>query len=99
MPIISYQNIGVRDVAEDKNSKAAWRSLPRQLHRSARLRLAVIDAMISLDELSVFPGWRLERLRGDRLGQYSIRINAQFRICFEWDGKDAANVRSVFRNS
>jgi toxin HigB-1 len=52
--------------------------------RQAWKRLEILDAAISLAELGAFPSNRLEALRGDRAGQYSIRINMQWRICFEW---------------
>jgi proteic killer suppression protein len=47
-------------------------------------RLSILNAALSLDTLRALPGNRLEALRGDRLGQYSIRLNQQWRICFEW---------------
>ena len=52
--------------------------------RQAWKRLEILDAATSLDELRALPSNRLEALRGDRSGQYSIRINMQWRICFEW---------------
>jgi len=52
--------------------------------RQAWKRLQILDAATSLDDLRALPSNRLEALRGDRNGQYSIRINAQWRICFEW---------------
>ena len=52
--------------------------------RQAWKRLEILDAATSLDDLRGLPGNRLEALRGDRRGQFSIRINAQWRICFEW---------------
>lgn len=52
--------------------------------RQAYRRLEVLDAAVSLDELRALRSNRLEALRGDRAGQLSIRINAQWRICFEW---------------
>ena len=58
----------------------------------ARKKLELLDAAISLDVLSNVPGNRLEKLRGDRKGQWSIRINNQWRICFTWNGQDAFNV-------
>jgi toxin HigB-1 len=62
--------------------------------RAARRKLEMLDAANSLDDLKIPPGNRLERLAGDRAGQYSIRINDQWRICFEWnDG--AHNVEIV----
>jgi toxin HigB-1 len=52
--------------------------------RQAEMRLDRLDAARSLSDLRALPGNRLEALRGDRAGQYSIRINDQWRICFEW---------------
>lgn len=92
MAIRSYRDDGTRDIAESVNSKSARRSLPGHLHQPARRRLATLDAMTSLSDLSLFPGWRFEQLKGDRTGQYSIRINDQYRICFEWNGVDVLNV-------
>lgn len=91
MAIQSYRTGGTRDIAESVNSREARRTLPVELFRAARRRLAALDAMTSLTDLSIFPGWRLEQLRGDRAGQYSIRINDQYRICFEWDGVHVEN--------
>jgi toxin HigB-1 len=53
------------------------------------------DAAEALDELRVPPGNRLEKLRGDRQGQYSIRVNDQWRVCFRWEGADAHDVQIV----
>jgi proteic killer suppression protein len=58
----------------------------------AQRKLVVIDAAESLDELRVPPGNRLEKLRGDRRGQHSIRINDQWRICFRWSKGNAYDV-------
>ncbi|MFY9675357.1 MAG: type II toxin-antitoxin system RelE/ParE family toxin [Terriglobales bacterium] len=55
-------------------------------------KLALLDCAQALEDLRVPPGNRLEKLHGDRQGQYSIRINDQFRICFEWQGNDAYSV-------
>ena len=52
----------------------------------------MLDAATSLDDLTVPPGNRLERLSGDRRGQWSIRVNDQWRICFRWEGADAYDV-------
>jgi len=57
---------------------------PTDLHKTAWRKLAVLDAAERLDDLHVPPGNRLEKLSGDRAGQYSIRINDQWRICFQW---------------
>jgi len=52
----------------------------------------MLESALELDDLKVPPGNRLEKLRGDRQGQYSIRINDQYRICFVWRGHDAYDV-------
>jgi len=71
------------------------RRIPRALQEAARRKLKLIDAAGSLDDLRVPPGNRLEALRGDRRGQWSIRINDQWRICFRWEGADAFEVEIV----
>ena len=58
-------------------------------------KLVMIDAAVVLDDLRVPPGNRLEALKGDRVGQYSIRINQQWRICFRWTDAGADNVEIV----
>ena len=64
------------------------------VQRVALRKLRMLDAAASLEDLRVPPGNRLERLRGDRQGQHSIRINDQWRICFRWRG-DAHDVEIV----
>jgi len=56
------------------------------IERSAQLKLDRLDAAASLQDLAALPGNRFEALKGDRKGQYSIRINDQWRICFRWPG-------------
>jgi toxin HigB-1 len=64
------------------------RKLPHDIQRIARRKLLILDAAPDLNSLRVPPGNRLEALRGGRSGQHSIRINDQWRICFDWnDGK------------
>jgi toxin HigB-1 len=58
-------------------------------------RLRILDSAEELKDLQVIPGNRLEKLKGNRDGQYSIRINDQYRICFEWDGGDAYSIEIV----
>jgi proteic killer suppression protein len=67
----------------------------QSIERGARRKLEILDAAISLNELAMTPGNELEQLRGGRSGQYSIRINRQWRICFEWRGRDAERVEIV----
>ena len=56
--------------------------------QQAEKRLAILNAATSLNDLRGLPSNRLEALRGDRAGQYSIRINQQWRVCFEWSDRD-----------
>jgi proteic killer suppression protein len=74
----------------DRKFSRKWQAL----ERAAGIRLALLDASTSLGDLRL-PGLRLEALKGDRNGQHSIRINDQFRICFEWRAGDAYNVEIV----
>ena len=68
------------------------KKLPHSIQPSARRKLVAIDAAILVVDLKVPPGNRLEELHGDREGQHSIRINLQWRVCFEWNTGDAYNV-------
>ena len=67
----------------------------RAIERMARRKLAILDAADRLEDLKVPPGNRLEAIKGNRAGQFSIRINDQWRICFVWSGKDASHVEIV----
>ena len=73
----------------------AVRGLPTSIQSRARTKLLMIDAAGRLDDLRAPPGNRLEALRGDRRGQYSIRINDQWRICFAWRAASAWDVEIV----
>lgn len=68
------------------------RKLPRNIQRTARRKLLYLDDADDLEDLRAPPGNRLEKLSGNREGQYSIRINEQWRICFEWLNDKAHNV-------
>ena len=67
----------------------------QSVEKTARRKLEALEASTSLADLSCVPGNRLEALRGDREGQYSIRINDQYRICFEWKDAKAWNIEIV----
>lgn len=69
--------------------------LPRDIQRTARRKLIYLDDAEDLQDLLAPPGNRLEKLKGNRSGQYSIRINDQWRICFEWVDNKARNVEIV----
>lgn len=69
--------------------------LPKSLLRVALRKLMLLDAANNLEDLRVPPGNRLEKLTKDRLGQHSIRINDQWRLCFRWDNGGAESVEIV----
>lgn len=73
------------------------RSVPRfrAIEQAALEKLLMLDAAVLVVDLRTPPGNRLERLKGNRKGQYSIRINQQFRICFEWRAGHAHEVEIV----
>jgi len=64
----------------------------QSIEKTAIRKLFQIHHAVTLQDLSALPGNRLEKLEGDRKGQYSIRINGQFRVCFIWEGADALDV-------
>ena len=71
------------------------RKLPVEIQRSARRKLLYLDEAEGLQDLRAAPGSKLEKLKGRRAGQYSIRINDQWRICFKWTANKARNVEIV----
>ena len=84
----------------DKDAEAVWRrcyvkKLSPELSRLAYNKLVLINAAETINDLRVPPGNRLEKLAGRRAGQYSIRINDQWRICFTWSTSGASNVEIV----
>lgn len=95
MPIGSFKDAASADINYGRRTKAARKHLPNVLHAKARIKLARLHAAESLKDLSTLPGSRLEKLIGDRAGQYSIRINDQFRICFHSIDANAEAVEIV----
>jgi proteic killer suppression protein len=77
--IVSFRDKRTREFAEGKLVKSF-----SGFSRQAEMKLDQLDAAASLKDLAVLPGNRFEALKGDRKGQYSVRINDQWRICFEW---------------
>jgi proteic killer suppression protein len=67
----------------------------REVCRKALRKLLILDAAERLEDLRIPPGNQLERLVGNRKGQYSIRVNDQWRLCFRWEGGDAYEVEIV----
>ncbi len=81
----------IRSILDGKPRKG----FPGAIHRRAKALLSALDAAAELDDLRFPPGNRLEALKGNRKGQYSIRINDQWRYCFEWTASGPANVELV----
>ena len=84
----------------DKDTERVWqrqrvRKLDEITQRMALRKLLILDAADALSDLRVPPGNRLEKLRGDRAGAYSIRINTQWRICFRWTAAGPEDVEIV----
>ena len=92
--IISFRDRGTEDIFDGVGTKAARKTLGSQLHRKAAKVLDRLNSAVSLRSLSL-PGLRLEKLKRDRAGQHSIRINDQYRICFLWTEAGAENVEIV----
>jgi toxin HigB-1 len=88
----------IRSFADEETRTVYLTGKSRRWANIARLavrRLETLDFATAIEDLRQPPGNRLEKLKGDRKGQWSIRINSQFRICFRWDGKDAWDVKIV----
>lgn len=92
--IVSFRDRGAEDIFDGEDSKAARKTLPSNLHARAGKTLDQLNAAVSLQSLSL-PGLRLEKLKGDRAGQHSIRINDQYRVCFRWTESGAEDVEIV----
>lgn len=71
------------------------RSIGPDVHRQAHRRLLQLNSALRFDDVRVPPGNRLEKLSGDRVGQYSIRVNDQFRVCFRWSATGPEDVEFV----
>ena len=90
--IRTFRNRGTEDVFDGADTAAARRVCNQSVWPTARRKLDQLSRVRELRELGIPPGNRLERLRGDRRGQHSIRINDQFRVCFRWEAGDAHKV-------
>ena len=71
------------------------KKLPQSIQRASYKKLLMLNASIDMDDLKIPPANRLEKLSGDREGQYSIRINKQYRLCFTWENGFAFDVEIV----
>jgi proteic killer suppression protein len=86
--ILSFKDKETEAVYNERFSK----KLPPDVQHTALRKLIMLQHSKTLQDLMIPPGNKLEPLHGDRKGQHSIRINSQWRICFEWDGSNAGNV-------
>jgi len=90
--IHGFKTPGTEDIYDGVASRAARKCCPQSIWAVARRKLDQINRVREVTELKVPPGNRLERLKGDRSSQYSIRINQQYRICFTWEEGHAYEV-------
>ena len=95
MAIGSFRNRATEDINYGRRTKAALRLLLSDLHEKAQVKLARLSAATSLGDLRSLPGNRFEALKGERRGQYSIRVNDQCRICFRWENYQSEAVEIV----
>ena len=82
--IQSFSDETTADLFRERSTRAA-RRIPRELWRVAQRKLKALDVAARLEDLTIPAGNRLERLRGDQKGRYSIRINDQYRVTFRWE--------------
>ena len=86
----------IKSFVDDETAKIfrgeVSRKLPLGIQKTARRKLIYLDEADNIGDLTVPPGNRLEALKGSRSGQYSIRINDQWRVCFRWEQPDAHRV-------
>ena len=90
--IRSFADRGTEDIFDGTGTRLAQRTCPASLWAVARRKLTQLNRVRDVRELSVPPGNRLERLKGDRARQFSIRINDQYRVCFRWEAGYADEV-------
>ncbi len=93
--IQSFANTGSEDVFNGRNTRSARAVCPIKLWPIAARKFDQLDSVELLDELRIPPGNRLETLLGNRRGQYSIRINQSYRICFRWTESGPSEVDIV----
>ncbi len=93
--IESFKDKATEDIFNGFRSKQARKTCPQALWPVANRKLDQLDSVVTLEELKVPPGNRLEALSGDRSGSYSIRINQQYRICFKWGNNGPFEVEII----
>jgi proteic killer suppression protein len=93
--IVSFKDEGTRDIFAKQDTRAARKTCPHLVWATALRKLTMLERARQVIDLLEPPGNRLEHLKGDRLGSYSIRINDRYRICFRWEGEGAEDVEIV----
>lgn len=93
--IISFRDQGTEDVFDGQETKKARKACPSGLVRVVRRKLDQINQAATLNDLRSPPSNHLEKLKGDREGQHSIKINDQWRVCFRWTDSGAEDVEIV----
>ena len=97
--VLRYYHYMIKSFKSKETQKVFRRSfsrqLPQSMQKTAYRKLALLHSARELKDLLIPPSNRLEKLRGNRQGQYSIRINEQWRICFKWQDGDAYEVEIV----
>lgn len=93
--IQSFADAGSEAIFNGRNVREARKTCPQRLWSVARRKLDQLDSAESLEDLRIPRGNRLEALSGSRKGQFSIRINEQYRVCFEWTASGPDNVEIV----
>ena len=93
--IVAFKNQGTEDIFNGKNTKSARKTCSENVWKIARRKLDQLDSVTKFDDLRIPPGNRLEALSSNRKGQYSIRVNDQYRICFNWIDKGPDKVEIV----
>lgn len=91
MAIIGFKDQRLKEILNRKMPKG----FPSDIANVVRRKLVMLDAAVKLDDLKIPPANRLEALKNDRLGQYSIRVNDQFRLCFRWTERGPDDVEFV----
>lgn len=89
--IYSFRDETTADLFRERNTRSA-RRIPRDVWRRAQRKLKLLDAAAKLEDLAIPAGSRLEPLKGDQAGSYSVRINDQYRVTFQWKGGHAYEV-------
>lgn len=90
--ITSFADEGTADIFHGNDSKRARKACPQDLWKVARRKLEMVNSAATLKDLKVPPNNKLHELDRDRVGQHAIRINDQYRVCFNWTDSGVENV-------